>query len=242
MDIFDTWIVQQYIAHRGLCEHKFPENTLGSFQSAIDLGYAIEFDVQQIADGTVVVFHDSTLKRLTGKDGYLKNLKKEDLKNCYIANSQYSIPTLEEVLKFINGRTPILIELKNYGKVGSLEKAVWEHLKSYKGEYAIQSFNPYSLSWFKKNAPSVIRGQISGFFKNQKLSLFKKIVLKRMAFNKTVSEPHFISYDATTLPNRFVEKWDHLPIIAWTIRSQEEYMKIVGYCDNIIFEGFEPKL
>lgn len=242
MDLFKTWLVEQYIAHRGFHNNTFPENTIGAFENAIKEGYAIELDVQQISDGTIVVFHDTTLKRLVGKDGYLKSLKKEDLKDCLISGTNWAIPTLEEVLNVVNGRTPILVEIKNTAKVGEIESAVWEILKKYTGDYAIQAFNPYTLAWFKNNAPSVIRGQLSSSFKNEKLSLFKKIVLKRMAFNKNVSEPHFISYEASSLPNRFVDKFSELPVLAWTVQSQEQYLKVVSHCDNIIFEGFEPKL
>ena len=63
-----------------------------------------------------------------------------------------------------------------------------------------------------------------------------------MTLNKKVSQPHFISYEASTLPNRFVRKYKTLPLLAWTVRSQEEYLKVIKFCDNIIFEGFEPKL
>ena len=179
---------------------------------------------------------------MTGKDGYVKNLKKEDLKDLYLNGTKETIPTLEEFLKFIDGRTPLLIEIKNTDKVGELESKLYSQLKEYKGEYAIQSFNPFVLEWFKNNAPEVLRGQLSGYFKGETLSLLKKIFLKRMILNKKVSQPHFISYEASTLPNRFVRKYKRLPLLAWTVRSQEEYMKVIKFCDNIIFENFEPKL
>ena len=243
MNLFNTWIVERYIAHRGLHNSSAPENTIPAFKNAIKSSYPVEFDVHQIADGTIVVFHDNTLKRLTGQDGYTKNLVKEDLKSLKINNTEFHIPTLEEVLNLINCKIPVLIELKNLNKVGEVEKKVWDILKGYKGEYAIQSFNPYSLEWFRKNAPTVIRGQLSSSFKGEKgMSFFKKLVLKRMYFNKNISQPHFISYEARALPNRYVDKYNELPLIAWTIRSQEEYMSVVPFCDNIIFENFEPIL
>ncbi|MDD4815924.1 MAG: glycerophosphodiester phosphodiesterase family protein [Clostridia bacterium] len=242
MNLFESWLVERNIAHRGLHNENAPENTLPAFENAIKNSCPVELDVQQIADGTLVVFHDATLPRLTGKDGYVKNLNKADLKKYKILDTNNTIPTFEEVLNLIKGQVPILIEIKNIGKVGELEKALWAILKNYKGEYAIESFNPFSVEWFKKNAPNVIRGQLSSYFKDENLNFFKKYFLKRMSFNKKISEPHFISYDARTLPNRFVKKFKHLPLLAWTVRSQEEYLKVVPYCDNIIFENFEPKL
>ncbi len=242
MEIFNSWLVKDYIAHRGLHDDANPENSLGAFAKAIEEGYAIELDVQQIADGTVVVFHDSTLSRVTGKDGYVKNLLKSELCDYKLLNSNFCIPTLEEVLSLIDGQVPLLIEIKNEGKVGELEKATLNILKKYNGEYAIQSFNPYSLEWFKINAPKVWRGQLSSYFKGENLSFIKKFVLKRMLLNKKVSCPNFISYNAQNLPNRHVKIYKKLPLLAWCVRSQTEYMKVVKHCDNIIFENFEPKI
>lgn len=242
-DIFNSWLVERNIAHRGLHTDEFPENSLPAFQNAIKHGTPIELDVQQIADGTLIVFHDNSLQRLTGKDGYVKNLTKEVLKNHFLNKTEYSIPTLQEVLDCVNGQVPILFELKNRNKVGSLEKDFWNTIKNYKGDYAIESFNPFTLEWFKKNAPNVLRGQIASYFKNEKnMSFFRKLLLRRMSFNKKISEPNFISYNAKDLPNRFVKKFKELPLLAWTIKTQEEYLNILPYCDNIIFENFDPRL
>ncbi len=240
-DLFKTWLVEKYIAHRGLHDNESAENSLSAFEKAIQKGYPIELDIQQIADGTVVVFHDTSLSRLTGQDGYTKYLIKDDLSSCFLNGTKETIPTFEEVLNFINGRTPILIEIKNTSKVGDLESAALEILKKYKGEYAIMSFNPYVLKWFKDNAPQIIRGQLSSFFRNDKLAFVKRLMLKKMILNK-VSEPHFIAYECNNLPNRYVKKYKNLPLLAWTVRSQEEYMSVVKYCDNIIFENFIPKI
>lgn len=242
MEIFNSWLVKDYIAHRGLHNNHLPENSLGAFANAINEGYAIELDVQQIADGTVIVFHDYSLSRMTGKDGYTKNLIKAELGSYTLANTEYSIPTLAEVLELVDGQVPILIEVKNEGKVGSLEKATYDLLKDYNGDFAIQSFNPYSLEWFKNNAPQIWRGQLSSFFKGENLSFGKRFALKRMLLNKKVSCPDFISYNATNLPNLYVNRYKKLPLLAWVVRSQTEYMHVAKHCDNIIFEGFEPKI
>ena len=63
-----------------------------------------------------------------------------------------------------------------------------------------------------------------------------------MVLAKKVAGADFIMYEAKTLPNRFVRKFKKLPLLAWTVRSQEEYLNVVKYCDNVIFEGFEPKI
>ena len=239
MNIFESWIVKQPIAHRGLHNEEFPELSLGSFKNAIDNGYAIEIDVRPLADGTIVVFHDDKLGRMTGADGYISQMKYEDIKDLHLAKTNERIPTLEETLKYVDGRTPLLIEIKNMNKVG-FEKNVWKLLSKYKGEYAVQSFNPYSLEWFKLNAPFVKRGQLASFFKNEDLNPIKKYALKRMLLNKKISEPHFIGYKTEDMPNRFVKKFSDLPVLAWVVRDDEEYDRIKNHVDNIIFENITP--
>ena len=109
MEIFNSWLVKDYIAHRGFHNTENPENSLGAFARAIDFGYAIELDVQQIADGTIVVFHDYSLARMTGRDGYTKNLLKSELSEYKLNKTDFCIPTLMEVLDLVGGQVPILI-------------------------------------------------------------------------------------------------------------------------------------
>ena len=247
IDLFKTWLVETPIAHRGLHGKNVPENSLAAFSKAIEKGYAIEFDVHLLADGTIAVFHDSSLARMTGNDGYLKYLNEEDLKALHLAGTKETIPTFDEVLELIDGKVPILIEIKNQYKVGKLEQAIINRLKTYKGKFAVQSFNPYSLAYFKKHSPNIIRGQLSGTFKGEgfedlKMSKIVRYVLKHMMLNKSVSEPHFIAYQNTALPNRIVKKYKNLPLLAWVVESKKEYLRVVKYCDNIIFQGFEPEI
>ena len=238
----NSWLSKQYIAHRGLHNDNFPENSLPAFDNAIRHGFAIELDVHLLSDGTIAVFHDDSLKRMTGINNLIKNLRYEDLQNCKLAGTDFCIPTFNQVLELVNGKVPVLIEVKNDTKVGPIESKLIEILKSYNGPFAIQSFNPYSLAYFKKNAPEIPRGQLAGYFKGEKLSFVKKYVLKKMLLNKTVSSPNFISYEADKLPNKYVKKYNNLPILAWTIRNSQQHEKIKNYCDNIIFEGFEPTI
>ena len=113
MKIFNTWIVNKYIAHRGLHNKNCAENSISAFKNAISKNYPIELDVQQIGDGTVIVFHDDTLQRMTGKDGYVKNITSVDsLKEYKLGGTKDTIPTFKEVLEVVNGQVPILIEIK----------------------------------------------------------------------------------------------------------------------------------
>ncbi len=241
----EPFITKNFIAHKGLFDHQTPENSLSAFQKAVDNNYIIECDVRLISDGTVVVFHDEQLSRMTNRDGYVKNLTKESLVDYKLLDSEECIPTLEQVLELVDGKVGILIDLKDTQiRVGQLEKAVCKLIRHYKGDVAVQSFNPLSLEWFAKHSPNVLRGQISSFFKGDEykgISFIRKYLLKRLKFNKR-SKPNFISYDINDLPNRFVKKYSDLPLIGWTVTSQEQYRKSFNDVDNIIFEGFEPKI
>ena len=121
----------------------------------------------------------------------------------------------------------------------SFEKHVWKILQNYKGEYAVVSSNPYSLEWFKLNAPKIKRGQVSSFYKGVDLPFNVKFAYKRMKLNKEISEPNFIVYKADDLPNRFVKKYKHLPLIAYHVNDQESYEKVKKHVNNVVFEGFE---
>lgn len=249
MEIFNSWIVTKYIAYRGFHDEQNPENSLGAFKKAVENDYAIELDVHQIEDGSIVVFHDETLTRLTGKDGYVNQIKsKEELKNYKLNGTKYYIPTLKEVFDLVAGQVPILIEVKNYktqtyNQNNLFENTLLDEIKKYNGQVAIMSFNPYVLKWFKINAPEIIRGQLSCYFKGEKLKPFTKYLLKRMALNKKVSCPNFVAYKYDEIPNKYVKKHTkNIPLIAWSVPSQQEYMKVAPHCDNIIFENFEPRI
>lgn len=243
MGIYESWLVSSPIAHRGLFGADVPENSLLAFKNAIINNLPIELDVTCLEDGTVVVFHDSKLARMTGKDGFIVNLKYEDIAELKLGKSEEKIPTLEEALEFINGQVPVLIELKNFGEVGKLEKGVWKLLQNYTGEYAISSFNPYTLEWFKNNAPTVKRGQVASFFKNKEITGLKRFLLKRMRYNKKISEPHFIVYNADDMPNKYAKKYyGVLPIIACTIKSEAEEIRLADFVDNFLFDSYEPTI
>jgi len=241
MKLSESWIAMSPIAHRGLFNENIPENSLASFKNAIKNKCPIEFDVTCLADGTPVVFHDEKLARMTGKDGFITNTTLNEISKLNLNGTKEKIPTLAQALETINGKVPILIEIKNFGKVGVLEKAVWKALQNYSGEYAVESFNPYTLEWFKINAPKVKRGQLASFFKDKEITGIRRFSLKRMLLNKKVSEPNFIVYKSADMPNKYVKKYlGKIPVVAYTIRNIEEEKRISDYCDNIIFDSYIP--
>lgn len=242
MSIYETWIVKSPVAHRGLFGEGVPENSLAAFKQAIKNKLPIELDVSFLADGTPVVFHDEKLARLTGHDGFISNCSYADIADCRLQGTKEKIPTLAEALDCIDGKVPILIEIKNYGKVGQCEKAVWKELVRYNGEYAIIAFNPYTLEWFKENAPKVKRGQLASFFRGEEIAGIKRFALKRMLLNKKISEPNFVIYNSEDMPNKYLRKYyGVIPVLAFGLKNAEEETRVKGFCDNFIFDSYMPE-
>jgi glycerophosphoryl diester phosphodiesterase len=115
------------VAHRGASGHA-PENTLAAFRLALEMGAdGIELDVHMSRDGEIVVMHDATLNRTTGRRGRvgrktLWELKALDAGHWFNrsfpekARAEYEgerIPTLDEVMAMIGRRTRLYIEIKN---------------------------------------------------------------------------------------------------------------------------------
>jgi len=236
-----SFLMQNLIAHRGKHNIKkgIIENTINAFKEAIENKYIIELDVHVLKDNSVVVFHDDDLKRMTGIDKKLCETTYEEIRKLKLQDTDNYIPLLKEVLNLVDGKVPIIISLKNDTKVGRLEKETIKVLKEYKGKYAIKSFNPLRVLWFKINYPEIIRGQLAARFKKDKMNFVKKIFLRNMWFN-FITKPDFVSYNVDSFPNRYIEKYKGKKIIlGWTVRNREQMIKAKKYCDNFICENME---
>ncbi len=111
------------IAHRG-ASAEAPENTLAAFRRALALpADAIELDVQTTRDGVPVVFHDTTLRRLTGQPGRLADKCWRELKELRVLGTE-TIPRLAEVLVLTRGRTKVQIELKSGAAVAPVVRVI----------------------------------------------------------------------------------------------------------------------
>lgn len=233
-----SWLTDTPIAHRGLWGKEIVENSLTAYQKAIDNGYPIEIDLFLTADGHLVSFHDDNLKRMTGFDGLIYNQTISTIKSLRLNKTQQYIPTFEEVLQLVNGKVPLLIELKDQPSKDYIQK-VLERLKEYNGEFAIQSFNPLYIKKVKKLAPNFAIGILGTDDKNIDRNFIIRYVVKNMPFNKSIN-PDFISYRQTGLPLPF-KKTKNRIVLAWTITDELQYKAVYKHCNNIIFEGFIPK-
>lgn len=102
------------IGHRGASSVS-PENTLKAFQKAIELkADYVEFDVQETRDGNLVVTHDEDIKRITGKDGLIKDMTLNELRKLNFGEGE-KIPTLQELVELTKNKISLNCEIKVEG-------------------------------------------------------------------------------------------------------------------------------
>lgn len=229
-------LLRRPFAHRGV-HTEYPENSLPAFEQAIGLNLGIELDIHLTKDEQLVVFHDDNLKRMTGANEFVKFLTYEQLKQHRLNNTNCLIPLLKEVLELVKGKVPILIEIKTNNNMKKLVPKLKLELENYKGVIFIQSFNPFVLRRCYKAMPNILRGQLSSFFVNDHLKFYKKIPIKKLFF-KHFSHIDFVSYNLENLPNKYVNKID-VPLLAWTVRTEEDYIKAQQNANNIIIDNID---
>lgn len=232
------------VAHRGLWNGDgAPENSLAAFQAACAHGYGIELDVQLSADGEAMVFHDGKLERMTGAPGRIGDHTAADLAELRLNGSDEGVPTLTEALALVGHRAMVQIELKiPAGEVGPLEKRVHEVLIDHNGPVAVIGFNPYSHAWFAQHHPKILRGLDSYGYADEgarKLAPEQRQAYARLE-HVSIARPHFLALGVDMLPSAKAAELRRqgMPVIAWTVRSAEEWDRLKPHCDNLIFEGF----
>lgn len=233
----EAFLTKDY-AHRGLHGKGTPENSLKAFQRACEHGYGIELDVQLSRDGVPVVFHDRTLQRMCQADGEIKDYTLEDLKFSLLGSKE-PIPTFRQVLDLVDGRVPLLIELKMTEERERLVNAVLLELESYQGEYLVESFDPRILQVLRKKDPTILIGQLSGGLFSQKKSL-SRFMADRLLWN-VYSRPDFIAYQhhRGRVLLMFYSWLFEIPVFSYTIKNQRDY-HLKRWFTSHIFEGFLP--
>ncbi len=235
-----------FYAHRGLhnIEKGIPENSLPAFAEAVRHGYGIELDVQLSSDGIPVVFHDATLSRMCSIDRPVWELTYEELKQLTLLNTKETIPSLQEVLRLVDGRVPLLIEIKMDRFRMMIPEKIGTMLDSYQGHYFVESFHPAALWWFRRYRPQIVRGQLSTNFniENQTVNPFYYLMGK-MIFN-VVSRPDFISFNVRfhrDLSRRICCSLFGALSVGWVLRRPEQQKKLRKKFALFIFEGFLPQ-
>lgn len=227
-----------------------PENSRAAIQAAIDIGYGIEIDLQMSADGQAMVFHDYELTRLTGRKGVVRQLMAAELQEIPLLGKNETIPALPEVLEMVAGQVPLLIEIKDQdgamgSNVGPLERATAHALEGYAGPVAVMSFNPHSVAAMAEVAPNIPRGITTSAFVQANWPLNAETCDRLRAipdFERTGA--CFISHQVSDLkrPRLADLRESGVPVLTWTVTSQDQADAVKDLCDNITFEQFAPPL
>jgi glycerophosphoryl diester phosphodiesterase len=232
-------------AHRGLHNEERAENSMSAFLAAAEAGYGIELDVHLSKDGKLVVFHDNTLDRVCGVRGRVADFTAKELSRLSLNGTGEGIPLFSDVLAAIDGRVPLLVEIKEETVNTDVAAAVCNMLKNYKGEYIIESFNPFSLRTVRKRMPKVNRGILSTKYFTLKKPGSIKFLLLQLLMTNFLFRPAFVAYDhkyPNAISLKVIRAVFGVPTLAWTVRSREEEVLAYNHgFDAIIFENYLPK-
>ncbi len=241
------------ITHRALHDRAQGriENSPSAIRAAVAAGYGIEVDLQLSQDGVAMVFHDEDLDRLTGETGPLNARIAAELGRIKLKDSSDTIPTLAEILKLIDGKVPLLIEIKDQTLVmgptdGRLEAASAKALEGYRGDVALMSFNPHSIAHMARLAPHLPRGLTTSAYNPDDWAPLPVEVCDRLRdipdYDATGSS--FISHEGRDLARpRVAElKAQGAKILCWTIRSAADEALARRIADNVTFEGHQAAL
>jgi len=201
------------IAHRGASAYA-PENTLESFEKAIQMGATvIETDVHQTKDSVVVIMHDLSVDRTTNGKGLIKDMSSIDFKqlvvssSCHTERSRSGVenkavcpPTFEETIQLINGRCKLLIELK---KGNSYYPNIEKHIVDLIAKYNAQSWISTIHSFEKEPLMNIAKRDSS--INLQKLIVFN-LPLVSFNFDKHFNKDDFKNWEGVNVYYKFCSK------------------------------------
>lgn len=233
------WLVKTPIAHRGLHDGNVatPENSLPSFQKAMDKGFAIECDIRLSKDRIPVVFHDATLDRMTAEKGLVSDRTAAELSKVKLAGSDATIPSLQDMLDLVAGKVPLVVEMKGTSREADagFVDIIAPTIKAYKGDLALMSFN----DWLLDQLIAAKLGRPVGLTAEGREAA--DLDRNRSVFDRGCD---FTSYNFRHLPNSFVD-WvrneRRLPVVSWTVKTLPEAALSASNADQMTFEAFLPQ-
>jgi glycerophosphoryl diester phosphodiesterase len=222
------------IAHRGANGYE-PENTLKSFQKALDLNAeGIELDVHLSADGQVIVIHDETIHRMTNGKGLVNALSLSELKS-FLIDGQYKIPTLREVFDLVDKKCLINIELKDPKTPSKVVALIEEYVsaKNWKYEhFIVSSFDWGSLQEVHHLNSTIAIGVLT-----------EEDIDKALAFAESIKAYAIHpDYQLLTLDNTQHIQEKGFLVLPWTVNTEEEIQRIKSYNVNGIISDFPDKI
>lgn len=233
-----SWLTATPVAHRGYHDmnNQVWENTASAFQRAIDAGFSIECDLQLASDSVPVVFHDDDMERLTGLKGDVREKTSAELGLISVGRTKDKVLTLKQLLALVDGRVPLVIELKGRSGEGvddGFAEAVLDDLKDYQGNVALMSFDHHLLRDLKANrSPWPVGLTAEG---KSEADIARHQEALRLGLD-------FISFHYGDLPNPLIDSQRKLgmPVITWTVRDENAKTITYANADQMTFEGFDP--
>ncbi|MGH6705124.1 MAG: glycerophosphodiester phosphodiesterase [Bradyrhizobium sp.] len=243
------WLTARPVAHRGLHDRArgIVENMPGAVNAAISGNFSIEVDIQLSADGEAMVHHDDELGRLTDGTGALLTLTAAELKQVAFKDTPERMMTLGDLCALTSGRVPLVIEVKShFNGDRKLVKRMADVLAGYRGPVAGMSFDPDQVIALRELAPQLPRGIVAERHYTEEdwpeaSPAQRRDMTHLRHFFRT--RPHFVSYRVDDLPGAAPWITKHvfgLPLLTWTVRTQEQRERTARYADQITFEGFVP--
>lgn len=230
----------QNIAHRGLYDaaQGIPENSLAAFRAAAAAGYGAELDTRLTKDGVVVVSHDSDLFRMTGQHVTVESLDYAELQQYPLGGTEERVPRFADALKILaDAHVPVIVEVKSSPdhRRGELCRKVLEILDAHTGDFCVESFDPFTVAWFRFHAPDVLRGQLTAQWKNLDGTLGAWLS-SRMLIG-CIGRPQFIAHHTgkKSLGVRIAELLGAMRV-TWTAHDRGEE----AHSDTVIFENYRP--
>ena len=214
-------------AHRGLHDGAtFIENSLIAFAAALERGAGIECDLRLTADDQILVFHDADAHRLCGSHAVIGRSTLAELARFTVGN--HPIPTLQMLLKLVDGRVPLFLEAKLDGRFWRFGPALLAALDGYGGRFGVMSYDPRLPRWLKTNAPIIRRGLVI----KDRLHPLKRSLAMWLA------DPDFLAVEAAALGKHWVERARRrIPVYSWTIRTAAERETAAVHADALIWEA-----
>lgn len=208
------------IAHRGIYNNiTIYENSIDSIMYAVKNNLIVEFDIRITLDNQIIVFHDEDASRMLKLKDKISSLTKEEIDYM----SHYHIPTLNEVLDNINGKVPIVIEVKDDNKI--IRSELVNILKKYKGKFVIQSFIYDAIKFYKK------KGFIVGLLVSGKKNY--KMIDKSLDIDFINIKYNLV--DRMKL-NLLKQKYY---VIGWTLDTREDVEYNIKLFNNLIIDNIE---
>lgn len=216
------------IGHRGASGTE-PENTIRSFQKAVEVGAdMVEMDVRESKDGEIVVFHDRDFFRLFGDPRKVSEMTLNEIKRVSAEHNR-EVPTLDEVVQTIG--LDIIVEIKVHG----IEAKVLSSLKNFPHKVMISSFYPKVLKKIRALDGNIQLGLAIG---PGELHLIPVLNYLTRKINLSAINPR---NTLVSLPSLILFRLPKRKVYVWTVNNEKEYKRMKSLKVDAIYTDY-PEL